>query len=278
MLNLNLKKKETLFQNTEADALSLFYASSTRKSNKEFHFARVDKNFRAFLPYLTEGAAKLYLYYAFSAKNETGESWHSVETISRDLGATERSIGNWNRLLEDLGLIYRTRQGKKSKTTFLLPLTSFAASMGKGQMGQLLDELKLRRPGEYTRVFGAFQSLTKLYVKTEAEDRVSEVLCMHFRRTCQGKRGDICRMDIFIYDTAVNQDLALIQKLLQAPREELAAVVKGASEPSLGKEYFPDFSCFFINQAVVIDDASVFNLMSQLTDDIELSELPVISL
>lgn len=85
-------------------------------------------------------------------------------------------------------------------------------------------------------------------------------------------------MDIFIYDTAVNQDLALIQKLLQAPREELAAVVKGASEPSLGKECFPDFSCFFINQAVVIDDASVFNLMSQLTDDIELSELPVISL
>ena len=99
MLNLNLKKKETLFQNTEADALSLFYASSTRKSNKEFHFARVDKNFCAFLPYLTEGAAKLYLYYAFSAKNETGESWHSVETISRiwgrQSGVSETGTAFW---------------------------------------------------------------------------------------------------------------------------------------------------------------------------------------
>lgn len=278
MLNLNLKKKETRFQNIEADTLSLFYSNSTKKSNKEFHFAKIDKHFRAFLPYLTDGAVRLYLYYAFAANNETGESWYSVETISKELGAAERSIGNWNHHLEDLGLIYRTKQGKKSKTTFLLPLTGFAFSMGKGQMGQLLDELKLRRPGEYTRVFGAFQSLTRLYVKTETEDRVSEILCMHLRRTCQAEGKEICQMDIFIYDVTVNQDPVLIQRLLQTPRDESAAIVKGSPEPALGKESFPDFPCFFINQTAAIDDASVFNLMSQLTDDIDLSQLTVISL
>ena len=127
MLNLNLKKKETLFQNAETDTLSLFYVNGTGKLNKEFRFAKIDSHFGAFLPYLTDGAVKLYLHYAFAANSNTGESWHSMDTISRELGTTERSIGNWNRSLEDLGLIYRTRNKKKSKTTFILPLTGFAA-------------------------------------------------------------------------------------------------------------------------------------------------------
>lgn len=278
MLNLNLKKKENPFQNTEADTLSLFYANGTGKSNKEFRFAKIDSHFRAFLPYLTDGAVKLYLYYAFAANNDTGESWHSIDTISRELGATERSIGNWNRLLEDLGLIYRTKNRKKSKTTFVLPLTRFAVNMGKKRMGQLLDDLKLRRPSEYDRVFGAFSDLIKLYVKTEADDRVSEILCMHLKRICRWNDNEISRMDIFIYDTSVNHEPNLVQKLLQTPREQITAVVKETSKISLGKEVFSKFSCFFINHASAVDEASVFNLMKQLTDDIEFSELPVISI
>lgn len=278
MLNLNLKKKETLFQNAETDTLSLFYVNGTGKLNKEFRFAKIDSHFGAFLPYLTDGAVKLYLHYAFAANSNTGESWHSMDTISRELGTTERSIGNWNRSLEDLGLIYRTRNKKKSKTTFILPLTGFAVNMGKQQMGQILDELKLRRPGEYDRVFGAFSQMIKLYVKTEADDRVNEVLCMHLKRSCWWKNTEIIHMDIFIYDATVNHDPDLIQKLLQTPRGQITAVVKEKSEISLGKEVFPNVSCFFINQIAAVDNASVFNLMSQLTDNIELSELPVISL
>ena len=42
-------------------------ASATGKSNKAFRFAKVDSNFAAFLPYLKDGAVKLYLYYAVVA-------------------------------------------------------------------------------------------------------------------------------------------------------------------------------------------------------------------
>ena len=76
MIDLGLKQKEGLFQNTEKELLSAFYANGTGKSNKEFRFAKVDSNFVNFLPHLKDGAIKLYLYYAVVAKNNTGESWH----------------------------------------------------------------------------------------------------------------------------------------------------------------------------------------------------------
>ena len=60
----------------------MFHSCGTGKSNKNFRFAKVDSNFVNFLPYLKDGAVKLYLYYAAAANNDTGESWHSIDTIS----------------------------------------------------------------------------------------------------------------------------------------------------------------------------------------------------
>lgn len=77
MIKLNLKRNENCFKNTESELLALFHASATGKSNKAFRFAKVDSNFAAFLPYLKDGAVKLYLYYAVVANNDTGESWYS---------------------------------------------------------------------------------------------------------------------------------------------------------------------------------------------------------
>ena len=77
MIKLNLKRNENRFKNTESELLALFHASATGKSNKAFRFAKVDSNFAAFLPYLKDGAVKLYLYYAVVANNDTGESWGS---------------------------------------------------------------------------------------------------------------------------------------------------------------------------------------------------------
>ena len=96
-INLNLKRNEDRFKNIETDLLSTFYRNATNKSNKKFRFAKVDGKFTAFLPHLKDGAVKLYLYYAIAANNETGESWHSIDTISQKLGATERSIGKWHK-------------------------------------------------------------------------------------------------------------------------------------------------------------------------------------
>ena len=54
MLNLNIKKKEALYKNSETELLSDFYFGST--SHEEFKFARIDSNFKLFLPYLKDGA------------------------------------------------------------------------------------------------------------------------------------------------------------------------------------------------------------------------------
>ena len=59
MIDLGLKQKETLFQDTESELLSEFYSKSTGQSNKEFRFAKVDSNFVNFLPHLNDGAVKL---------------------------------------------------------------------------------------------------------------------------------------------------------------------------------------------------------------------------
>jgi len=150
MINLNLKRNETRFRNVEKDLLTMFHSCGTGKSNKNFRFAKVDSNFVNFLPYLKDGAVKLYLYYAAAANNDTGESWHSIDTISKKLSATERSIGNWNNQLENMGLIYRTSIGKRSKATFVLPLTGFAVKMSASQMEQALTELNLYTSNEHS--------------------------------------------------------------------------------------------------------------------------------
>ena len=278
MIKLNLKKKETHFKNAENDLLSLFFLSATGKSNKAFRFAKIDNNLSAFLPHLKDGALKLYLYYALVANNETGESWYSIDTISKKLGATERSISNWNNQLEDLGLIYRTSTGKKSKATFVLPLTGFALKMTIQQIEQVISELDLYGVNVYTKVFGKIQSLTKLYVKGDAEDSVNEVLCVHLQKLTTVDSVEINRVDTFIYNisTTTNEDAA--KKLWTFESEEKVAIVNGEKEITLGKKNPSPLKCFFINDSSKIDDTAVYEIMSQLTDDVDVSDLPQITI
>lgn len=278
MIKLNLKKKETHFKNAENDLLSLFFLSATGKSNKAFRFAKIDNNLSAFLPHLKDGALKLYLYYALVANNETGESWYSIDTISKKLGATERSISNWNNQLEDLGLIYRTSTGKKSKATFVLPLTGFALKMTIQQIEQVISELDLYGVNVYTKVFGKIQSLTKLYVKGDAEDSVNEVLCVHLQKLTTVDSVEINRVDTFIYNisTTTNEDAA--KKLWTFEGEEKVAIVNGEKEITLGKKNPSPLKCFFINDSSKIDDTAVYEIMSQLTDDVDVSDLPQITI
>lgn len=278
MIKLNLKRNENRFKNTENELLALFHASATGKSNKAFRFAKVDSNFAAFLPYLKDGAVKLYLYYAVVANNDTGESWYSIDTISKKLGATERSIGNWNNQLEDLGLIFRTSTGKKSKATFVLPLTGFAVKMSIQQIEQILGELNLYGANEYTRVFGKVQSVTKLYVKGEVADTISEILCVHLQKLSTAGAIELNRVDTFIYNisTTTNEDIA--KKLLAFESEDKVAIVNGEKEIVLGKITPSPLQCFFINDSPKIDDTAVYEIMSQLTDDVDTSDLAHITI
>lgn len=277
MINLNLKKKEALFKNVEREVLSVFYTSSTNKANKNFRFAKLDSNFNIYLPYLKDGAIKLYLYYALAANSESGESWHSLDTISKKLNATERSIGNWNNELEDMGLIFRTNSGKKSKTTFVLPLTGVAVKMSTKKINQILSELKLYDSNQYAKIFGRFKLLTKLYIKNENQDTLTEVLCAHLEKV--NKCGnDEHHISTFLYDVTLVEDKEIVSKILTAEQEEKVVMVKGEEAITIGGKTFQKFDCFYINDAIKIDDAAIYDIMTQLADDIDISELPEIKI
>ena len=277
-IDLNLKRKETRFNNTVSELLSLFHASATGKSNKSFRFAKVDSHFADFLPYLKDGAIKLYLYYAVVANNDTGESWYSIDTISKKLGATERSIGNWNNQLEELGLIFRTSTGKKSKATFVLPLTGFALKMNMPQIGQVFDELSLSSVNQYTKVFGKVQSVTKLYVKGETANTINEVLCIHLQKLTTVDSVEINRVNTFIYNISTTTNEDAVKKLWAVESEEKVAIVNGEKEITLGKRTPTPLECFFINDPCKIDDATVYEIMSQLVDDVDISDLEQITI
>ncbi len=84
----------------------------------------LSKVFDKHLREITSGALKLYLYYGFHSKNDTGVSWHSIETISEYFHVSEKTINNWNKELIERGLIYRdSKDNRRNKTTYLLPLS-----------------------------------------------------------------------------------------------------------------------------------------------------------
>lgn len=279
MIDLGLKQKETLFQDTKSELLSEFYSKSTSKSNKEFRFAKVGSNFINFLPHLNDGAVKLYLYYAVAAKNDTGASWHSVDTISQKLDATGRSIGNWNRQLEDLGLIFRTSNGKKSKTTFVLPLTSFAVKMSVQRIEQILTELRLSEINEYSRIFGKFQSITKLYVKSQALETITSILCIHLNRVSTVGTTVINSVDTYIFTVLppLNEDVA--KKLFEYEGKGKVTIVDDEGKITLGKKAFDSFNCFLVCVQSRVDEATVYDIMSQLMkDNVDFSDVDHISI
>lgn len=278
MPDLKLKRNKSRFKNVETDLLSIFHTNATGKSNKFFRFAKVDSNFTAFLPHLTDGAVKLYLYYSIAANNETGESWHSIDTISKKLDATERSVSNWNSQLEDLGLIFRTNTGKKSKTTFVLPLTGFAVNMNLQQMEQILDELNLYDLNIHTKTFGQVQSLIKLYTKNETNDSFNEVLCLHLKKKNTAASIELNTIDTYIYSVSSLTNEETKKKLSEFETEEKVVRINGEKEIILGKNTFKSFNCFFINESTKIDNNIIFDYMRQLTDDVDFSDLPIISI
>lgn len=281
MPNLNLKKKEALYTNIETDVIADFYKISTNKSNKNYRFAKLDSNFNAFLPYLKDGAVKLYLHYVLAANNENGDSWHSIDTISKKLDTTDRSVGNWNNELEDLGLIYRASSGKRSKTTYVLPLTGFANQMSVKKVTQVFTELNLFDSNELTRVFGKFHSLTKLHMRTDEKEGFYEVTCACLEKLNMVKKNAINKMAIFLYYMKKTGDDSLFKQVVEKNYEDKVIVVQEEDSLELGVKTFQygadGYSSYLINDTYQINDGVIYDVMSQLIDDIDTSDLPVIT-
>lgn len=157
----NLKKKIDI-PNNESDFLKNYH-DLWRKDLKDRNenFLMLYKDFSNFLPELSTGALKLYLFYGFNAKNETGESWYSIDTISEKLATTPRSINSWNLELEKLGLIYRSSENKSSKTTFLVPYTDqiiFSDLSVEQFMTDYFQNINIKQfMGEINQVYHFFQ-------------------------------------------------------------------------------------------------------------------------
>lgn len=273
MINLELRKKETNFTNVEKELLSIFFSKSSGKSNKEFRFSKIDVHFVYFLPYINDGAIKLYLYYIMVANSHSGESWYSTATISQKLSATERSIGNWNNELEKLGLIFRTNSGKKSKTTYVLPLTSFAVKMSIPKINQILTELNLYGSNEHSKIFGKFQSLTKLYLRNKDTKTFDECYCVHLKRTATVKTTIINSVDIYLYTEPTAVKKSVEKKISKYDANKEVVIIHGDEKSPFGKEVEKTLQCFFINIPCKIDDPSIYDIMDQLTDNADFSEL-----
>ena len=146
------------------------------------------------------------------------------------------------------------------------------------QIEQVISELDLYGVNEYTKVFGRIQSLTKLYVKGDVADSINEVVCVHLQKLTTVDSVEIHRVNTFIYNisTTTNEDAA--KKLLAFESEEKVAIVDCEKEITLGKRTPTPLKCFFINDSSKIDDTAVYEIMSQLTDDVDVSDLPQIAI
>ncbi len=284
MIDLKLKKTDVSYSN-EKTVISEFYQQSVSKNNTEFKFAKLDNNFAHYLPYLKDGAVKLFLHYAMVANNETGESWYGIQTSGNKIGVTERSINNWNNELEDIGLIYRMSTGKKSKSTFLLPLTGFAKKVTSENINQLLKTFNLFEPNEYTKVFGRFQSVTKLYIKVMKEDKASilETQCVYLEKNNGRNKMEIPKIKFFLYTKKESTNESLNKKMLETDFTEKAIIVKEKDDIQIGGKNLQcnsdHYKSFFINDVFKIDkvDENIYSIMDQLTNNNDLTDLPIIS-
>lgn len=154
-----------------------------RKDSKENYFI-IPKELENYLPHFYNRALNLYLYYCFKAKNETGESWHAVTSIAENLGVTPKSINNWNKLLEDAGLIVRKEDGHFSKTTFLLPLSNYYTIEKDLTLDEYLKTVEKEFDGDLKAIFHLFE-----WRKSKSEEEESQyddpynVLCCVFERS-----------------------------------------------------------------------------------------------
>lgn len=100
------------------------YAKWKQKNKRDnVGFFQIFNTFKSdHLANISGGALKAYVYFGIHANNKTGESWHSIETLSEYFQVDPRTIKKWISELEDLGLISRVQKGyNRIANTFLMP-------------------------------------------------------------------------------------------------------------------------------------------------------------
>lgn len=166
-LKLNIKKEALLSDNDYLKYNYKTWRESSKESNQNFYI--LPHEFKEYLPLIHTSAINLYMFYCLHSKNEGGDSWYSLESLSKELGASTKSINNWNKELENLGLIYREKNTKKSSTTFLLPITDYIQTSEKSVDEYIMTSNK-NFDGELISIMHIFQWRSKLSKNNKKRD------------------------------------------------------------------------------------------------------------
>lgn len=200
----------------------------TDLKNKDFEstFFILYKDFDVHLRDISPGALKLYLFYGFHAKNETGLLWHGVEKISEYFGVSERTINNWNSELEERGLISRVlREKGRNKTTYLLP---FSLNLLYLQDISITENEAFRSVyGEQDRALHLFQWRKSSEKNSEEYDEPYHTLVLIYKKTYNTGRHaqftafeypiqEICSNKIIDTQT-LNEDISIFESDLVIP-------------------------------------------------------------
>lgn len=121
------------------------------------NYIMVPIELRKYLPHIHTQAMNLYLLYFFMAKNSTGDSWPAIETISKELGVSTRSVNNWNEELSKRSLITRVSESKNSKKTYLLPLSNFYYFENNKTIEDVVRDSKENFDGKLVYIIHIFQ-------------------------------------------------------------------------------------------------------------------------
>lgn len=177
-----------------------------RKEVKENYYI-IPKELEEYLPYINSRALSLYLYYCLNSRNETGESWHSINTIAEKMNVSSRSVNTWNNDLEKAGLIVRLNDRHNSKTTFLLPLSNYYILENEFTIQEIMDRSTPEIDGELIAIYHLFQ-----YKKEKSKYSPYNVACLVFRRNYNIGGKNIEVFKYILSEEKVLQDFSLKSK------------------------------------------------------------------
>jgi len=106
-----MKKKNSLKKNHQArlDRENYKYWKKNNLNSSGYFIIFNGFKDNSYLKTISGNALKLYVYLGIHSNNETGESFHGVETISKYFGKSERTVYNWFNELVELHLIRRSQ-------------------------------------------------------------------------------------------------------------------------------------------------------------------------
>lgn len=175
-----------------------------RKDSKDNYFI-IPTGLKDYLPYFYSKAMNLYLYYCLHAKNETGESWHSTETIANFLNVSVRTINHWNNILEEAGLIFRTSNNRQSKSTFLLPISAYYVLKQEMTLEECITNAQKEVDGELKAILHFFE--WRKSKDTQEYTNPYNTICCIFERTHKFSNKDFKIQKYVFVNTNINHSI-----------------------------------------------------------------------